>query len=78
MFQKTPDPQVAAQHLLKKINARPGSVSISSYWMGGEGVALKVYLPPEFKSLKAELPHTWEGYKVLCEISSPPTASIFY
>lgn len=73
MSRATADPFAAAQHLLLKLNAAPGDLSISTFTQQGHQL-LRVFLRPGSRYHKQDIPKSWEGFKVLCETSESPKA----
>lgn len=76
MSRATADPFAAAQHLMLKLNARPGDLSISTF-SNQESQLLRVFLRPGSRYHKQDIPQTWEGFTVLCEVSESPKACGF-
>lgn len=76
MSRTVADPFAAAQHLMLKLNARPGDLSISTF-SDREGQLLRVFLRPGSRYHKQDIPQTWEGFPVLCEMAESPKASSF-
>lgn len=74
MYESKATPRAAAQHLLTLLGVTAGSVSISSFKKEGNGTALRVFISPQMKHLKARIPDFWEGYPVTCEIAEAPRA----
>lgn len=68
------DPYSAARHLLARIDAPSGAVSISTFTNAGSSLALRVFLRQDFRHLAGRVPSEWEGFKVLCEVSEIPKA----
>lgn len=62
----------AAKLLLAKIDAPSGAVSISTFMRADHDMVLRVFLRPDFRHLARLVPHEWEGYSVMCEVSEPP------
>jgi hypothetical protein len=62
----------AAKHLLAKIDAPNGAVSISTFTVADRGLALRVFLRPDFRHLARRVPLEWEGFSVMCEIADTP------
>ena len=73
MSRATADPFSAAQHLMLKLNARPGELSISTLKQQ-DNQLLRVFLTPGSRYHKQDIPKFWEGFKVLCEVADPPKA----
>ena len=68
------DPYSAAKHLLARIDAPNGAVSISTFSCAGDRLALRVFLRQDFRHLAGKVPNEWEGFKVLCEVAELPRA----
>lgn len=68
------DPYLAAQHLLSKLKAPAGTVSISTFKPSDTAMSLRVFLKPESRYLKRDIPDTWEGFTVFCEVAETPQA----
>lgn len=63
----------AARSLMVKLKARPGEISISSL-RRGDDVVLRVFLTPGSRYHKQDVPTSWEGFRVLCEVAETPKA----
>lgn len=74
MSREMVDPFTAAQHLVLKLDARPGDLSISSFKQSDTEV-LRVFLRPGSRYHKQDIPKSWEGFKVICEMAESPKAS---
>jgi hypothetical protein len=68
------DPYSAAKHLLARIDAPSGAVSVSTFSCAGSSLALRVFLRQDFRHLANKVPSEWEGFKVLCEVAELPRA----
>lgn len=66
----------AARHLLAKIDAPSGAVSISTFTGAEQGIALRVFLRPDFRHLARRVPTEWEGFIVMCEVAETPRANL--
>lgn len=65
----------AADHLLEAINPpSDNAVSISTFFRPGRALAIKVFVLPQYKYLISRVPDSVDGYEVLREVSSSPTA----
>lgn len=71
MSRTTADPTSAARHLMSKLNARPGELSISTF-RDCDDQLLRVFLTPGSKYHKQDIPKQWEGFTVLCEYAETP------
>ncbi|MFI7799677.1 hypothetical protein PSFL_07600 [Pseudomonas sp. DD1] len=67
------DARIAAQHLMSKLQARPGEISISTF-TAHDSQLLRVFLRPGSKYHKHDIPSLWEGFTVLCEYAETPVA----
>lgn len=70
------DPRSAAQHLMAKLNARPGEISISTFKQH-DRLLLRVFIRQGSRYHKQDIPSRWEGFTVLCEYSETPKAGSF-
>lgn len=77
MSRETADPRSAALHLMEKLDARPGDLTISTFRLKDD-VVLRVFLPPSSRYQKRDIPAFCDGYKVLCEIAEPPKAGGYH
>lgn len=73
MSSEAGDPRIAAQHLMSKLQARPGEISISTFRQQ-DNQLLRVFLRPGSKYHKQDIPDRWEGFTVLCEYAETPVA----
>lgn len=74
MSREMGDPFAAAQHLVRKLNAKPGDLSISTFKQSDIEV-LRVFLRPGSRYHKQDIPKYWEGFTVICEMADSPKAS---
>lgn len=66
----------AAEHLLKRLhNPSHSAVSISTFFRPKKSLALKVFISPQYKHLASMVPNNQDGFDVLYEIATPPTAN---
>lgn len=69
------DLMVAAEHLLQAINPPADhAVSISTFFRPGFPLAIKVFVLPQYRYLIMRVPDKVDGYDVLREVASAPTA----
>lgn len=73
MSSEAGDPYSAAKHLMSKLKARPGEISISTFKQRDD-LLLRVFLQPGCRYHKQDIPSCWEGFSVLCEYAETPKA----
>ncbi len=76
MFSDRKDPVVVAEHLFQVISPPSDcAVSISTFSRPGKSMAIKVFILPQYRYLESRVPTTLDGFEILREIASMPTAS---